>query len=472
MKKNVLIFLLFVPIFIFAEENISDNRMKSQPYEIKLKETRSHEVIDRLPDSDIYSVSPFSDWGKRGYYNIALGFAQIGDFKSALKYAKKIDEQRDKDDCYFNLVLEMVASGLEDEALKTVKKIKDEYYNQLSYKEIINSVVKNNHEYEKAMLYANKYQDEQGISSTKLLIIFDMLNSGNQEKAIEFYQNNQSDEETKNITFNQISAIYIIQDDLEGLNDFMKKANISMNDEYKKMIISQATRMNKTYIIDDMIETLNNKAKDREYANIACGFIRKYKYPEAYEILAKIHEVDNRDKVYFQFAQNYIKDRNTNKALSYEDSLSTVKMRDRLYRDCARSFTKSGYIDGAIALLQKVNDINHKEVMSSDIAINLFKRGDIEKYEEIIGTISDVKIIDDLYRQIINNLLKYNKYEQIEEYIEKITTDKVKDSALCTIAMRYSRSNDYEKALKYAERIINDDTRNRILENIKVKQIK
>lgn len=460
MKKTSLIFLLFITILIFAEEKISEKK-------IEIKDDQSYEMIEKLPHSELSSMKTLHYKELRGYNNIALGFAQIGDFKAALKYAEKIEQQQDKDDCYSKIVCEMVASGLDDKALETVKKIKEEHYIQQSYKEIIESVIENDHEYKKAMLYANKYQDENSISVTKLFIISDMLNNGKTEEAIEFYVNNNSEEESKNIIFRQATTIYIKQNDLEGLNNFMKKVNIPMKDEYKEWIISHATYMNKTYLIEGMVETLNDEAKDRVYTKLAIKLIRKYKYSEAYEILAKIQDVGNQDRVYFQFAQNYTKDGNINRALSYADTMSTIKMRDKLYDECIRSLLIFGDIDKAISLLHKTNDISTKEKKASDIAIRLFINGEMEKYQEIIETISEVKILDKMYRRIIIKLLPRNKYEQIEEYLEKITDSFVKDNALDRIAETYSRSNDFEKAQEYAERIINDDIRNRVLDKIK-----
>lgn len=91
MKKTLLIFLLFVIMLIFAEEKIPDNRIKYQPDK---KISKSYEMIEKLPYSGISSTVTLLSEGQRGYYNIALGFAQIRDFKSALKYAKKIEKQR------------------------------------------------------------------------------------------------------------------------------------------------------------------------------------------------------------------------------------------------------------------------------------------------------------------------------------------------------------------------------------------
>jgi len=463
MKKTLLIFLLFITMLIFAEE-------KKLEKEFKIKDIQSYDVIE--PYSGYSSVVTPSYEGQRGYYNIALGFAQIGDYKSALKYAKKIEEQRDIDDCYLKIVLEMTASGFDDKALtlKTVKKIKEERVIKLAYRTIIESVIANDHDYEKAMLYANKYQDEHSIKSTKGFLISDMLKNNKVEDAITFYKMNIPDKKEKSRIFETVASVYLDQNDLKGLNDFMKKADISMTDDIKQMIISHASRMNKTYLIEDLLETLNDKTKDREYVRIASRFINKYKYSEAYEILTKIQDVENQDKVYIHFAQNYINDGNINRALSYADTMSTIKMRDRLYGQCIKSLLRFGDIDKAISLLHKTNDISTKEKIASDIAVSLFINEEMERYQEIVETISDSKVLDKMYRQIIQKLLRRNQYEQIEEYLEKITHSIIKDNALSTIAETYSRSNDFEKALKYAERIIDDDIRNIVLDSIKVKK--
>lgn len=460
MRNSILILLLLISIAIFAEDKIPEKR-------IKVPESLNYEM---LPFSGISSTMTKSYGGVRGYYKIAIGFAQIGDFKSALKYAKKVEIQQNKDHCCFSIIIEMVTSGLYDEALKTVKEIKDESLIQQSYSEIIRNIINNNHDYEKAMLYAIDYQDDNKRNLTKRWIIGDMLENNKIEDAKEFYAMNKSYDDNKTSMFDSIASKYLIQNDSEGLFGFMKNADIPLSDDNIQTIVRTATRLHKTNLITDIIDKLDDQEKDKNYVLIATSFVRDYKYTEAYDILVKIQNVENIDQVYLQFARNYAQDRNINKALMYADSISTSKARDQLFSSCSRSYTKFGYMDEAIALLQRVNDIRTKERMASDIAISLYLNGEMKKHEEILFTISDTEMIDNLYYRLIKQLLWHKQYDKIDECLEKITENEVKDNALREIVDSQIRSNDFEKAINQANKIVDDDTRKRVFDKINRKK--
>lgn len=456
MKIKTFILLLLISIAAFAEDKIPESPTFMMP--------------DTLPHSGLSSTIIKSYDGVRGYYKIAIGFAQIEDFKSALKYAKKVETQQNKDHCHFKIINEMLTFGLYDEALKTAKEINDESLSQQSYSEIIRNIINNNQDYEKAILYAIEYQDDNKRNLTKRWIIGDMLENNKIEDAKEFYAMNKSYNDNKSSMFDTIASKYLIQNDSEGLFGFMKNADIPLSDENIQTIVRTASRLNKTHLIIEIIAQLDDQEMDKNYAMIATSYIREYRYSEAYDILAKIQNVESIDQVYLQFARNYTQDRNMNKALMYADSISTIKARDQLFSSCSGSYTKFGYMDEAIALLQRVIDIRTKERMASEIAIGFYLNGEMKKHQEILSTISDIEMIDNLYYRLIQKLLWRKQYERIDECLENITENKVKDGALSKIIDTQIRSNDFENAIKLAKRIVDDDTRKRVFDKINRKK--
>jgi len=240
MKTRILILLLLTSVLIFAEDIIPEKK-------IKFYETPNYEMFDKLQYSGISSTVTVS--GQRGYYNIAIGFAEIGKFKSALKYAKKIEKQREKDDCYFRIVIEMIAEGLYDDAIKATKKFKEERYIRQSFSKIIRTVINENHDYDKAMQYATNYQDDHDIKLTKGWIIRDMLINDQIEAAKELYKMNIPDSEEKRNIFDTVASTYLYQDDFEGLLYFMKITNIPLDNINIQVIVRNALRLDKINLI-------------------------------------------------------------------------------------------------------------------------------------------------------------------------------------------------------------------------------
>jgi len=463
---------LFLPIVLFAEDNVPDIKTNILLIEDML-EVDQDSIINEIEDITENIIVPDGSYPKRGYYNIALGFSQIRDFESALEYAKKIVKQKDRDELYYNLVKEMLISRLENKALKVIEEITDKYYIELSYNEIIQWLITHKNDYEQAMHYAELYQSPSGKGRTRFLVILDMIQDTNLDGLVILYQNYHSSEDQGYNIMDQIISVYLYKNDLEGLRNFMKKANIEMNDKNIKKILSQIARKNKVFLLNDlsdMVDALNSKDKVKIYTDMACNLVKNYKYKEAYKVFDKIQDFQNRDEVYLEFAENYLDEGNIDKALSYEDSIKTVRMRDRLYMNCTTNLINRGAIDEAIILMYKINDLNHKERRASDIAKNLFIWGDTERFEEIVGIISDTKQKDNLYENIIYYLLKHSEYQQIEEYLIKISSVRIQDRVLRIIAEKFLRSNELEKAKDYASRIADEEEQNEVLEEIEKKR--
>ena len=457
MKKLVFFLIFFIPFLIYEEASPKKNLIADQEYQ-KLKDEEFIERMKSFPfegfaDDIIQQFQPDS-----GYYNIALGFAQVGKFKSALKYAKKIEDNNEKDDCLSFIAFEMYSDGLEDKALATIDKIVQEFFAQQAFKMIIDDMI-NNKNYVKALPYGLSYQDEYNLINTKKNMITTMLKNNETDKAKEFFLFIKAENVMIDLIYLEIVKFYIKQNNINGLYDFLNETYTKITDERKEIIVSQAGRLNRSYLILDQLESLNNVAKDREYANIACKYVKEYKHSEAYQLLKKIENHDNRDRVYSEFVRHSINDKKMDKAVSFIDSIYSLENKDNSYRICSKSYIDLGDFEKAIELSKRINNLNKREDTMVHIAIHLFQTVDTLRFDVQVEAIKTVKSRDRVYLEIIKLLLKRNNYDNLELYTRQLGKERTKNHAFSLIAMEYININDLEKARYFIYRITDDDVR-------------
>jgi tetratricopeptide (TPR) repeat protein len=467
MKKLIFLLILSAPFLIFAETNSQENKSESQVLERIQNEMIIYKLksipFEGFTDDIINQFQPDS-----GYYNIALGFAQVGNFKKALKNAKKIDDNNEKNECLSLIVFEMYSDGLEDKALTTIDKINQPYFVQQAFRMIIDDMI-NNKNYIKALQYGLTYQDEYNLIKTKLHMITTMLKNNEIDKAKEFFQFIKAENKIIDLVFLEIVKFYIMKNNINGFYNFMKETYTKITNKRKEIIISQAIRNKRSHLILDQLDSLDDITKDREYAKIACKYVKEYKFDKANELLKKIENDNNRDLVYTEFITNSIEDKKFDRAVSYIDSINLLENKDLLYRKCSKSYIDIGNLENAIELSKKINNTNRRERTIAEIALYYFKTGDMQKFNIQEKEIKTLKARDYLYSEIIDILLKRNNIENIELYTNKITEERTKNHALSLIVMKYIYINDFDKARYFIYQITDDYVRKQMFLSVKDK---
>ena len=455
MKKQMM-FLAIIVILIFISLDAAAFQLEKVT-----KKNPPGVISDRDSRLNSATYSTKTGEGESGYFLVALGFANMGEFKKALRYARRIEEESVSGNCYYKIIIEMLSHGLNDKALKTIDYIEDERFLKLAYKTIIQNEIEVTQDYAVAIQLSNKYQNDNDKYLTKRLILKDLLKSNKIEEAIDFIKENWVIGKYKTNYLEEVITYFLKLDKTEELEIFLEKVDSPIDNQIRESIVRVALRLDKIDLASNFTEDLDNERKDREYTNLLEKQIRLRRFSEAYKTLGKIQNSENRDRAYLSFARFYISNRNLQKALAYADSIHSHKVRDGLYSKCATGYLKFGETDEAEKLILKVNGINTKEMLSSKLSYNYYINNEIAKFDSLNLTISDPDNLDNLYKRIILGKIEITDTIKFEKYLTKITNSDVKDEIFLQISRRFAKMNNPSEAKKMALRILDQTIRDK-----------
>lgn len=405
----------------------------------------------------------------RGYYRIALGFAQINDFENALNYVEKIQDSGKKEDCYSMIIKEMIDANLDDLAIKTSEKLSTKHLIRNFHKIIVKRYIERS-EYENAISFNHDY-DFQSFKEQRInLIIRDMIEKNKVADLINFY-NEYVERFNEENHFNEVARNFVKFNNKEGLNEFINQTKTFLNEKKNYTIISFSIQYDNTHLFQDLFDSLNTQKKDQANARIAKDLIMQRKYPEAYRIMEKIQPGKYLDSVYLEFVSKYtdgnnISGNNVKKALTFTNKMFLPKNKDKALKKCVRFYVTQGFAEKAIPLIQELSNELAKDKATADIVLGLFKNDEIKKCNELIQNVSNINHINKLHNDIVEVLARSNNFAEAEKYLIKFTMDHYRDNALSALSNQCIKLEEFDNAERYAEMMHREESKMKMMENI------
>lgn len=423
---------------------------------------------DNEKKSLIQLANNVTDEQSQAYREIAVNFAKLNDFDSAIKYSEKISNLSKKDASYKSIISIMLEKGLFNEAFNLVDRIDNKYSAQKTYNIIFEKLIKYKNEYDKALKLSNKVSTKNNKLYTKRLILNDML-INNYDTALSFFNDIKIDltYDDINRVIGSISYHFLKNNDYESLLKFMRKANIKFDNKNSEIIIKKAINQNKESLVINLFEFLDREQADMMNSMIAKNKIDQYNYTEANIYINRIIKTGVKDGVYLNYAFKYLNDNELGKALSFIDSINSVNTKDKLYHSIAGNYLRNNDAINALIYMNKINSEYKVNLLVPRVASKLLFSGEVEKYNEVYLQISDSDIKDETNRDIIQYLIKRNRYNEIDRYLEEMTEDFRKELVLEQIVISLNDKGLESKSKFYYDMISSEYVKGKLNELFK-----
>ena len=435
-KQICVIIFIFLVSFLVAGEIQEEQGMRPSPY--------SSSTIG----STVSEMKP-------GYFKIACGFAEIDDFRKAEKYAKKIEDPLERDQCYEKVIREMINSGLRKKALKMIEKIRDNKIKINSYKSILKFVIQEENDHLLAIEIAELSDEEEVMSTAYLLIASKYINNEEIDKAIQYFQKTTGISEKLRF-FSLIGKYFLDHNEEDKIIKLFEDFDKNDLQRVYESITNLAINAERPDFAEKFIYKFDNEPNQyMRLSSLAISYFRNGNENKAEEICRKIKDKYKRERVQTKFAMVLINKGKIEKGMTYIDSLRDIQNISRILEMAVNKYAESEQFDEALFILESIQDFRTKQKISGRIAFDLLKHGEMERAEKIIKELTNPRIISKSYSDFIKHCISNNDLSEIDTYLEKIPISYMKDRRLGEIAIYYSKHNKFEKTHFYADQIKN-----------------